>query len=242
MDEPDQSPGIERVDQPLDIETQDWKSGAFIWTDADPHDDEHLALLNAHPRFHFELERLREDLDQLPSAPRTAIGGTVIRAARADPYDVPYPLAAFSRKWGLAPVDAAAMVAMQPENRVFARERSLIYVEEREYDYVLRIPRPITPARRETLKRFLALARQRRGPMEDALLGTRNRTSLSPALLDALPYFKRWNNGESIASIYDSIEGTAGRAPSEDQIRKRVARLRERLIELSPEDIRSPCP
>ena len=59
---------------------------------------------------------------------------------------------------------------------------------------------------------------------------------------EAVVLMSRWNSGETIKQIWDSVPSVGGEAPSEDNVRKTVRRIWERMREISTEDVRMPGP
>jgi hypothetical protein len=233
----------ERVEQPFDIETEDWENGAYFWADVDPYDDEHLELLKHHPGFRADLVRLWEDIELMPF-PGEGHGhaGPLVGALRKDPDDVPVPLAEtlaeLATKWGVAPLDAVSLV-MTSGQKLVSRERSMLFVRDCGSYLFLRIPKPITPPRREAIERLLREERRRRGAFEDRSLSSKSKPGLSPSLIEVLPVFDAWLAGSSPAKLWreDCKQRQAEGLPPLDfeSFVQPLIRVWSRLRRISPE-------
>lgn len=206
---------------------------------------EHLELLLNHPWFAAELEALREDLEE-----SVGIRAAVYRSIHR-PEEAPYPVRKFSEQWGLAAGTAATLALVGLEDAegasVLAAESHAILIWETPTAITIRVPRPITPERQTAILNFLKQKRKEQGPVEVAW-GTagKKRLESSPALEEALPWFRRWNSGEEPTTIWRDIQRTSkaevAREISIDAFVTQLARLWERMRAISPEGIRPDRP
>jgi len=224
----------------------DLEVGAYIWwvddEDADrdaaqppapdPHYAAHLDFVCHHPGFAQVVEELRkippptiEELAEVAHRWRVSVG---------DLWSFVAPDDLVERK--REAVEGEDVVELRPEDEC-------VFVEGRPTAWVLHIPRPLTPARREAVQRWLAAERGWLDPLErEAGLDKRPNASVPAALLEGLPLFDRWNSGESIMAIWESVPSVRGRAPSEDNVRKTIRRVWERMCEICPDGVRTPGP
>lgn len=223
---------MERVELPFDVELEDWERGAYFRLAEDEYDDLHLELLSHHPGFRRAISALREDLEGAGMDPPEAV-----RIARHTPEETPYPVMQIAKKWGVAPVDAAALAATEGGQKLLAFERSAIFVEAAPTEYRLRIPGPLTPRRVETVEAWLKEARQRRGEFERRALGDKKKPHAPAALRTALPCFDRWLSGETVGFIYASLPPAGNKTPSEATVRKAIRRVWSHLRDISPEGL-----
>lgn len=206
----------------------------------DDHEFEHLEFLRHHPGFQDALDRLREDLSE---------GGVewspaLIAAARADPEAMAYPARQFAEKWGVT-VAAVYYLAL---TRFSSVETEWLAVRSTPLEYVVRIPRPLSPARRKALMEWLK-AEKDPGPAEHSWdkVGKR-RYDLSREALAVLPWFDRWNAGEEPAAIYRSLPEVVRLKPPGGQgvgfeiFLARLVSAWERMVKISPSGIRNERP
>jgi len=186
---------------------------------------EHLDLLAHHPGFQMELARLR------------AARPTRRRMGRV------------AGNWGLATPDLHALVEASTDDDVkFAVSGDKVFVEIHPAEYVLRIPRPITPARRDAVTEWLRWERRiprpvKPGPHDPELrtVWARQRHGhRAPKAQQHLDWYVRWHGGASAMTIYnDAVED--GEVDPE-HVRNTLRTIHRRMWEISPEGLRDDAP
>jgi hypothetical protein len=93
----------------------------------------------------------------------------------------------------------------------FRQEAHGIVVAESDAEFVIRIPRPFTAAKRERLEEWIKDAPQD-GPREVAWARVgKKRHDPAPELVRAIPWFRRWNDeGIEPAQIWRELTGEGG--------------------------------
>jgi hypothetical protein len=204
----------------------------------DPVAEQHWLLLQHHPGFQAALVGLREELDYVYREPSPA---DFLDDIVANPQSAPYPLLKAAEEWGLSPIDLLGLVFETSDewSEHFRPQANGIFIWETPGEFVIRVPRPITPEKRQQLDSWLKNAPD--GQLERAhdLIG-KQRHDLSPALIEALPWFERWNAGETLPTIWHDVR--KGDKPSWDAFHGQVVRAWERMRSLSPTGIRENRP
>lgn len=206
----------------------------------DPLENEQWALLQAHPGFRAALTALREDLE---AAYGETLREQLIDDLAAEPLSAPYPLQAASQEWGLAPFILLGLALDSSDEWMeYFRDRANgILIRETPGEFTVRIPRPLTPAKREALQAWLKDA-PREGLFERAYNSAgRRRQDRSPGLLEALPWFQRWNSGEAPAAIWREVS-RKDRRLTFPQFHAQLVRIWQRLRAISPQGIRPDRP
>lgn len=231
--------------RPLRIDKEQVYDLSMLVMGRDELQQAHLRLLLHHPGFRAALAALTEDLEATVGAEEAAAISTYT------PEQAPYPVVRFAEEWGLAPGTAAKLASVGLENAerpdVLALDAHAILIWETPSAITVRVPRPITPDRQEAILNFLKQKRKEQGPVEIAW-GTAGKKRLepSPALEEALPWFRRWNSGKEPTTIWRDIQRTSkagvAREISIDAFVTQLARLWERMRAISPEGIRPDRP
>jgi hypothetical protein len=105
-------------------------------------------------------------------------------------------------------------------------------------DYTIRIPRPLTPDRAAAVQRWLKVKRKQDGPIEEAWgQAGKSRYDESAALIEALPWFDRWNDGEEPMAIWKDIHKERSKL-NDQAFLGQLIRVWERMQSLSPEGVR----
>lgn len=217
------------------------KDGGGVWwsDDADPLDDQHLALLFHHPGFLKQVENLREDLELGARVDLPALLGEL----RSTDGKAVNPLVAeVARRYGIAPVDLAAYLAFPSDRKYLARERSAIFVEEREFDWVIRIPRPFHQHRKRLLERWIARAGAERTAFETPLFGKSAKLAEAPSLIDVLGDFDEWNDRRKEPMQLWRARLDAGERIDSDAFVQTLIRLWQRMRAIDPNGIRDDRP
>ncbi len=172
-------------------------------TPEDAFELEHIEFVRHHPAFPDALDRLREDL---------RLGANVewsrdlIRAAIADPDSMDYPARRFAQEWGLT-VAAVYYLALNQRASV---ETEWLATRATPLEYVIRVPRPLTPARRQALIDW-AKSEKEPGTAEQVWSKAgKRRWDESPRTVAAIPWFERWNAGEAPAVIFREVNAKEG--------------------------------
>ena len=237
--------------------------GAEILTFDDPFEDEHWQFVVNHPAFLSGLHALAEDLAGAVIDPIDNAGLRLdlmddesIKKVLTDPDSAEYPLLIFSQQWGIPP-SAAIMFAAMPIEKIqelrpeaiseFRQEAHGIVVAESDAEFVIRIPRPFTAAKRERLDEWIKNA-PKDGPREIAWArDKKKRHDLSPALVEAIPWFRRWDD-EKIepAEIWRDLTASgSGHSPALlkfDNVYAGILGVWKRMKLLSTDNIRTERP
>jgi hypothetical protein len=218
----------------------------------DPLEDEHWQFVLYHPAFVEDLARLREDLDHAYDFPHAA---DLVVEALSDPDAADYPALSLSEKWGIPPaaiisfayVPPAKIAELRPEAIQELRQQAHgLVVSENPSEFVIRIPRPLTNAKREKLEEWVKNLPDD-GPLERAWARVGKKESLSPALVEGIPWFERWNTeGIEPVKVWRDLTAPGGeysaKMLSERSVYDRILGVWNRMRELSPDGIRSDKP
>ena len=160
-------------------------SGAFatVWLAY----DEHLDFLCFHPGFEAEVMRLRA-ADRLSSEEIDRVAG----------------------KWAMTASDLRRFVDAEGGDVTLEPMADKVLVEIGATEYLVHIPRPLTPALREAVTRWLRDAGRWPRLLQDERgegLGWRKPRSAHPAptAREYRKWYARWNAGESVREIYRSL-------------------------------------
>jgi hypothetical protein len=202
--------------------------------------EQHWQLLKYHPGFQTTLVGLREELDYVHGEPSAS---DFLDAIVANPQSAPYPLLKAAEEWGLSPIDLLGLVFETSDEWIehFRPQANGIFIWETPGEFIIRVPRPITPEKRQQLDAWLKSAPK--GQLErahDLLTRQRYPKDVSPALIEALPWFERWNAGEKLPAIWHDV-GKGGK-PSWDAFHGQVVSAWERMRSLSPREVREDRP
>lgn len=189
---------------------------AVLLVHSDAQQEQHLQVLRHHPGFGEAVRLLQEDLD--------AVGidftSGAHEVAQVQPDLAPYPVRRFAEDWGLSPAASAALALIGFDRfrevvdgthdvitwQAVTADKQEVMTWETSTSYTIRIPRPLTKARRDAVTKWLAAKRRQDGSVEQAWgLAGKKRQDLNPALIEALPWFDRWQNGEEPAEIWRSL-------------------------------------
>jgi hypothetical protein len=185
----------------------------------DPMYAQRRALLAHHPGFRAHIEHLR-----------------TCEPASDD------QLVAAAEKWQITEMDLIACVEGGDSFDTFGDK---ILVELRPTEFVVHIPRPLTSARRETLKRWMTDTRHW-PQLHEWSGGTewhkQPDAHLAPDLIARLDWYDRWQAGERPGDIHDSLPPEAARKVPEEVIRNTIQRIHRQLQRISPEGLKSPGP
>ncbi|MFN8113177.1 MAG: hypothetical protein U0R51_08250 [Solirubrobacterales bacterium] len=200
----------------------------------DEHEREHLAFVQHHPAFPEALEGLRGDYK---------LGGVeeasphLIEAAIADPRaSANAPAREFAKDWGITTA-AALYLALQDPVSV---DTDYLAVEVTELEYVVHIPRPLTPARRNAICKWVK-SENRPGPAEEAWgKAGKQRWDPSPRASAAIAWFQRWNAGEEPAQIYRDVSKEAPVAF--ETFHSSLVSAWKRMKAISPDKVREERP
>jgi hypothetical protein len=151
-------------------------------------------------------------------------------------------MGAAAEKWKITEMDLVAYVEDRDSFDAFG---DTILVEFRPTEFVVHIPRPLTSARRETLKRWMTTTR--RWPQlhewsEGADWHTEPDAHLAPELVARLDWYDRWQAGERARDIADSLPPEKGDPIPEEVVRNTLQRIHRQLERISPEGLKSPAP
>lgn len=210
------------------------EAGSYIWVEdpsiehvtlegsggipVDPEVEEYQAIALHHPGFRSEVEELRKG-DATPKE--------VARAAE---------------RWRLSFAALRAIIDAGGENIVLNVMDEHVFVEVRPAMYLLRVPRPLTRARREAISKWLSGERAWLSVQDVQADRTKTKNaSRAPAQIEALDWFERWNGGESIRVITDSLP-SGPQALAEENVRTRLQRVYREMKQLSSDGLRTPGP
>lgn len=218
---------------------------SVLRAEPDIHDEDHIAFALHHPALMKELDSLVEDLvDAYNAATIIDIPDEAIDTAWADPEHAPYPVRQLAHRWGLSPAQVMAL-ALGGDGYVKGLLREgwwRVSVKETPTAYVIRIPRPITPGRKEAVQRWLKQRQSADQPEQARGVAGKKRYDRQPALLEALPWFERWNQEEERpAVIWRSLRTEHPKLTFEVFIAQLI-RAWERMREISPEGVRPDRP
>lgn len=220
----------------------------------DTYEAEQVQFITQHPAFAPALVGLREELAEVgflyvePSASAEAFDEpqdphinppSAVPAATAYPEAMPYPVRAFSAEWGLSAVAVLYLLIDEP-----ARARTEAFSVTREpTQYVIRLPRPITTARKKALQEWLKTRVHDQGRTEEIWdVKEKVRFQCSPNDVATIPSFLRWNAGEA-QPIELWREGLAnGSELRDDAFVARLTSVWERMRKISPTGVRPDPP
>ena len=218
----------------------------------DTYEAEQVQFITRHPAFAPALDRLREELAEVgflyvePAASAEAFDEpqdphidppSAVPAATASPEKMPYPVRAFSAEWGLSAVAVLYLLMNEP-----TRARTEAFSVTREpTQYVIRMPRPITTARKNALQEWLKTRVHDQGRTEEIWdVKDKVRFQCSPNDVATIPSFLRWNAGD-VEPIELWREGLAsGSELRDDAFVARLTSVWERMRRISPD--RTPIP
>lgn len=178
----------------------------------DPEVEEHLALVAHHPGFELEVNRLR---DENPS---------------------PEDIARSAGAWRISYGAMCAFVEADGEPTLDILD-DLVFVEARPTAYVITVPRPLTKRRKQVIGEWLKQQRhfKERMPGTNAWRAPR-KSHPKPLLQETLAAFERWNDGEPLASVFDSMN------VAHDLGRQRLRRVYASMKEISKEGLKKHGP
>ncbi len=113
---------------------------------------------------------------------------------------------------------------------------------------MLRIPRPLTSARREAVKRWLIETRSwpwLRESTDGSKWQSQSDAHVAPEAVARLDWYERWQAGERPAEIAESLPaGVGGRSVriSEETVRTTLQRIHEQLKRISSDGLKTPGP
>lgn len=145
-------------------------------------------------------------------------------------------------KWQITEPDLRAYIEDRDELDSFGDK---IFVALRPTEFVVHIPRPLTSARREAVKRWMTDTH--RWPhlhewSDGAEWHEEQHAHLAPDLVARLEWYDRWQAGERPRDILESLPvEIAGETP-EEVIRNALQRIHQQLERISPEGLKSPGP
>lgn len=205
----------------------------------DPVAEQHWELLQHHPGFQAALVGLREEFEYVYGEPNAS---DFLDDLVANPQSAPYPLLKAAEEWGLSPIVLLGLVLETSSEWIahFRPQANGIFIWETPGEFMIRVPRPITPEKRRQLDSWLKNAPG--GQLERAhdLIG-KQRHDQSPALIYALPWFERWNVGEEPAEIWRDVRDEQTALPFET-FHRQLVRVWERMRALSPAGVRENRP
>jgi hypothetical protein len=190
----------------------------------DPVYDEHLEFLAHHPGFEQAVLALRE------------------KEATAEQFS------AAAAHWRITEPDLLAFVEAPDDDVVLDVAGDKSFVEVRPTMFVLRIPRPVTPARRAAVEQWLKEQREWRHPVEQGETLAEGAPVrfvdiksgyASPTLREHLDWYDRFAAGQSAREIAESTETWRH---DETFVRNTLQRIHRRMREISPRGLRSPGP
>lgn len=215
-------------------------------------EEQHWALVANHPEFRDDVQILREEKEM---AFPDHLFGELWVAVLDDPEFFWPPLHEYSQKWGVPAALLAAIAESLLELdeidpaviRSYRRSSNSPVVTETEAEIVIRIPRPVTTAKQQEIKEYLRWVST--GSPREVLWGQagRVREDPSPVLVEAVPWFVRWNDqGHEPAEIWRDLTDPHGPGPRQnltfDQVHNRIVRVWERMRVLSPTGVREDRP
>jgi hypothetical protein len=221
--------------------------------EADSELDEYLAFVLGHPAFPDSFERFCEDLEHaMPEWSRA-----LIWSALADPDSAPLPARRFAEEWTVSPAQAL-LLAHESRYSEFEvtrfdevsgefvavdipGEANGVSVYETAAEFVIRIPRPVTSGRRAVVEEWLKTGVS--DGVAEEVWGSSGKARFipSPSLVEAIPWFTRWNAGEEPAKIWGELV-EARSTLSADAFRKQLERVWERMREIHPGGVRDDRP
>lgn len=219
--------------------------------EGDDLDDEYLTLLWAHPGFQTARQELRAEFSELEKR-GVFLDDSDREDARKGTAAAAYPLQKFAEKWGVSPAAAYALTRAANENYApgddnalfthFRREANAVIIWEQEGGYTVYLPRPLTKPRRAAVENWLK-GKKMPGRLEKLWgLSSKSRWQPSPAHIQALPWFKRWNDDEEKpVAIWRELQAQKPDLDL-DSFVEQLARLAERMREISENEIRSDRP
>ena len=213
----------------------------------DPLEDEHWQFVVNHPRFEEDLQALRDEKEHVfPDVDSDDLEVSVLE----DPSFKWPSLTHFSNKWGIPPSAVIRFSELSPTRMTnefkqpefvskLRREAHGLVVTETEHELIVRIPRPLTEAKRKALDEWLGSV-SRTGPREKAWRREgKSRERLSRDTVKAIPWFLRWNSGpEYPIDIWRDLTRTGGEFTPQDvgsdEFCQRIISVWERMRALSP--------
>ena len=216
-------------------------------------EDEHWIFVVNHPAFSQDLELLKEEKEQ-------ALGErdwSDLKVTALENPAVNWPfLRELSAKWGLPPAALLSFAQIPPERIAKLRPEAIaefrqtahgLVVDETPDEVIVRIPRPVTMAKKRKLSEWLKTLSSD-GPREIAWNRSgKIREDLSEGQVEALPWFYRWNtNGEEPAEIWRELTKHGGEFSPEklsaQAVYDRILAIWERMRRLSEDGIRKDPP
>jgi hypothetical protein len=228
--------------------------------------EQFLFVVN-HPAFPEALQRFREDLDvgrlleeggedlangslvgEGDGQPSSEFGvfrqpfvsGAVLGAATAGQGAMPYPVRSFCEEWGLPAITALELAAGVP---VAEARPVALAVRKEPTEYVLRIPRPLTSARRKALEEWVKSLPHEPGPTESVWdAAGKSKMMPSPQALASIGAFKRWNAKEAEPAELWREALDAGHKVEFEPFHANLVAAWKRMREISPQRVRPDRP
>ena len=186
----------------------------------DPIYEEHLDFLGHHPSFIAALAELGESPDQAH-------------------------VESVAAKWELTPAhvrEFASAAASGQESVELDPEGGLVYVELQPTEYVLHVPRPLPPERREVIIRWAREVWKWPKAIGGGRLATQKSGHPAHQARHRLEWYDRWNAGESPHAIWDSLPPEMALMINEWGVRNTLQQIHRRMREISPQGLRTPGP
>ena len=188
----------------------------------DPQFEEHLAFLSHHPGFQDEL-----------------------RGARGHPMSE-RRLREFGGRWQL-PLDVVRRaIAADDEHVQLDVFDGLPYVELAPDEYVLHVPRWLTPARKDAVQAWAREVWNWPRLIDDVDSGQAwsqpKAGHRAPQAAAHLDWYDRWHDGESAQEIWDSLDPREAAAMGFETVRSTLRSIHKRMAEIQPSGLRSPGP
>jgi len=208
-------PASPRLNEDVGVER-----GFYVWIgeDFDPHLQEHIDLLAYHPGFDADVKELRE-LVSRDSQP----GRISVLAERSR------EVVAAAGRWRISPFYLQQFVLSGDNDVRLPMDGDKVFVEDLPYEYVIHVPKHVTPGHREAIQGWFSEQRSWLGPQELAAHKKKKpKASLSPAVISDLPLYERWLHGETVEQL--AAEDNRG----VDQLASALRKVSAKLKAISP--------
>ncbi len=180
----------------------------------DPPVEQHLAFVVQHPAFPIEVARLRKQ-----------------RARKGE-------IAEVAARWQISFGAIEAFIRARPDQTKASIEvhDDLMFIEARPTVYLIHVPRPLTPRRREALLGWISQERRDLKLHGSDEWRTDRKRVRADTRLETISTWKRWNKGEGVAALADELE------IPELKLRDRLREVHSYMRDLSPDKLRKPPP
>jgi len=156
----------------------------------------------------------------------------------------------FAQQWAITVADlwhlAEATALGARRHVVLPPNGALVYVEPRATEFVIHVPRPVTPASREAVARWAHDAwRQpaKWSSKSEPAQPTKGKSAhLAHEAVRRVEWYDRWTAGESVQAIWDSLPSAEGAKLGESAVRTMLQYIHKRMQAISRRGLREPGP